>query len=287
VSAIAYLQLARAPALFTAISNIAAAHLVATQGAVRWPQLAALCLASCAMLAGGMILNDCFDFDVDLKERPSRPLPAGHVPRRNAWWLGGGCLALGVLAAAGVGLRSMVVAVALAGTIVLYDGAAKRSWLGPPVMGLCRYLNWILGLSVASLGVAAWLIPLPVLIYIFSVTVLSRAEVEAADSSLVAFTIGGMAASGAVIVFLWLDELLPNPVVLLLATVGLALVLLRLARVYRAFSSRAVQGAVGFLILGIIPLDATLAVGSGAWWGLLLLVLIAPGRWLGRWLYVT
>src|SRR5690606_7494264 len=75
-----YLRLIRAPAVFTAISNIVAAHLVAASGVIEWGSLAALVLASCALLAAGMVLNDCFDQYVDARTHPKRPLPSRAVP---------------------------------------------------------------------------------------------------------------------------------------------------------------------------------------------------------------
>jgi len=282
-----YLQLVRAPALFTAVSNITAAHLLATGGVIQWPALLLLCAASVAFLSGGMVLNDCFDIGVDARERPGRPLPSGQVSRSVAWGLGTGLLVSGVAIASLVNTAAASFAAALAASVLVYDGLLKATWIGPVAMGLCRYLNWMLGLSVAALGVAAWLIPLPVLLYIAAVTVLSRAEARAQDRGLVVLAALGMLFAGATIALLWLQGIMVNIWVLPIAAAALLAVLYLLAETYREFSPQRVQSAVGRLIFGIIPLDALLVVGAGIWWGVLLVLLMLPGRWLGRRLYVT
>jgi len=286
-SLIPYLQLMRAPALFTAVSNIIAAHLVATGGAIQWPALIALCLASGAFLSGGMVINDCFDLAVDARERPGRPLPSHRISTTSAWSFGLLLLASGIVLAGVVGTRSLLVAVALSGSILLYNGVMKATWAGPLIMGLCRYLNWLLGLSVLALETPAWLLPLPVLLYVTSVTVLSRAEARALNRDLVMLVGAGLLLAGIIIVLLWQQGVLPNPWVLPISTVALAAVFYLLIETYRDFSPARIQATVGLLIFGIIPLDALLVVGTGIWWGVLLVLLMIPGRWLGRWLYVT
>jgi 4-hydroxybenzoate polyprenyltransferase len=285
----AYLQLMRAPALFTAVSNVTAAHLIATGGAVEWRVWALLCVASAAFLAAGMILNDCFDYAVDARERPSRPLPSGRIALERAWLLGFALAALGVALAAAADLGTLYVAVGLVATILLYDGALKSTWLGPFAMGLCRYLNWSLPLAAASVGLEMWLIPIPVLVYIAAVTVLSRAEVAATQAQRSLVTLAALLLIGAAlaIVLLWWRGVLGNVWVLPLTALALAIALRRLLQVHRQFSAPAVQHTVRFLLFGIIPLDALLAIGAGVWPGALILLLMLPSRWLGRRMYVT
>jgi 4-hydroxybenzoate polyprenyltransferase len=283
----AYLQLMRAPALFTALSNATAAHLVATGGTIVWQTLVPLALASCALLAAGMVLNDCFDVAVDTRERPRRPLPSGAVPVATAWRLGFALLVVGVALASLAGSRPLLVASALAAAILLYDGVLKSTVLGPFFMGLCRYLNWLLGLSIAALEVTAWLVPLPVLIYVTALTVLSRAEARAHDRRLVVLAGGGLTVAAVAIAALWFARVLSQVVVLPLAAVALVYWLALVAACYRIHSPHAIQGAVGRLIMGLVPLDVLLVIGRDIYWGLGLLLLMLPGRWLGRRLYVT
>lgn len=283
----AYLQLVRAPALFTALSNATAAHLVATGGTIAWPTLVPLALASCLLLAAGMVLNDCFDVAVDTRERPRRPLPSGAVAVVTAWRLGFALLVAGVALAALAGVRPLLVAAALATTILLYDGVLKSTAVGPLVMGLCRYLNWLLGLSIVALDVTAWLLPLPVLVYVTALTVLSRAEAAAQDRRLVVLAGAGLTLAAASVVALWLAGVLTQVGVLPLAAVALLYWLALVASCYRHHVPGVIQGAVGRLIMGLVPLDVLLVLGRDIYSGLGLLVLMLPGRWLGRRLYVT
>lgn len=282
-----YLQLARAPALPTAVSNIAAAHLIVTGGQVDWTALAILSMASCALLAGGMVLNDCFDYDVDARERPARPLPSGRVAKVTAWSLGLGLLAAGVALAGSAGLRSLAAAAAVVAAILLYDGLLKSTWLGPLVMGSCRYLNWVLGMSIVALAPRAWWLPLPILLYIGAVTLLSRAEAGGTDRRPIVASGAALMLAAISFAALVLTGVLTEVWVLLPAALGLAAAVALVVRSYRYFSPSTVQAGVGTLILGVIPLDALMVLASGIGWGAALLLLMIPSRLLGRRLYVT
>jgi len=78
---LAYLQLFRAPNVFTAIADVAMGFVFVTGSLQPVGGFLCLALASCLLYTAGMILNDVYDFDVDLKERPSRPLPLLPPPR--------------------------------------------------------------------------------------------------------------------------------------------------------------------------------------------------------------
>ncbi len=285
---LALLQLLRLPAIFTTWSNILAAHLIATAGHPRWGTLSLLLAASSALYLGGMVLNDCFDLEEDRRERPGRPLPSGRIGIRTAWLAGWGLLLLGLLLAAAAGPAPLLVALPLTLAIVAYDGWLKRGPLGPVAMGLCRYLNWILGLSVAPLVPASWLLPLPVLIYIWSVTTLSRMETGAAERRLLALCIGGTLAAALGLLLLVLGGILPGhlaiPPLLLLT----ALLLWRQASLFRDPAPARVQGTVKLMLFGVIPLDALLLLAAGHGWSALLLpLLLIPGRRLARIVYIT
>ena len=88
-----YLQLVRLPNVFTAAADSLAGWLL-VQGTFGEPgRWLPLVLASVAIYAGGIVLNDVFDYEVDRVERPERPLPSGRVSRRFAAGLGGILLA--------------------------------------------------------------------------------------------------------------------------------------------------------------------------------------------------
>src|SRR5204862_4830591 len=60
----------------------------------------------------------------------------------------------------------------------LYDGMLKRTWMAPYLMGACRFLNLLLGLSVTGRALPAWgyLLALAIGVYIVGVTWFARTE---------------------------------------------------------------------------------------------------------------
>lgn len=284
----AWLQLMRAPAVFTAVSNLVAAHWLATGGDYDARALVLLTSSGLALYVGGMLLNDCFDQAVDAVERPGRPLPSGRVSPTAAWIVGWLCLGTGVLLAALHGRMSLLIAGALAVAVVCYNRGSKSTWLGPANMGLCRYLNWLLGLSVVDLTQALLLIALPIFVYVTALTFVSRVEADASSRTPLGMAAGGCVLTAAAIGYLYLAGVLPNVAMPALAGIGLALVLTRIGQTWRAFTPVNAQATVTFMIFGIIPLDALMLAGAGhPWAAFALLSLLFPGRILGRWIYVT
>jgi 4-hydroxybenzoate polyprenyltransferase len=176
-----YLQLIRLPNVFTAAADSLAGWLL-VQGTFRSPERwLPLLAASMATYAAGIALNDVFDYETDLRERPGRPLPSGQVSRRFAGWAGGALLLLGPLLAALSGsIASVAVAAALAAMVLAYDGGLKRTPLGPEAMGACRGLNLLLGMSQAEAmgGPVAWLAAGSMALFVTGVTWISRSETE-------------------------------------------------------------------------------------------------------------
>jgi 4-hydroxybenzoate polyprenyltransferase len=283
-----WLQLARAPAIFSAVSNILAAQLIVGRGQTDPGMLMSLVAISSCLYAAGMILNDCFDLREDRRERPSRPLPAGRIPTRNAWAVGWLLLLVANITSLAVGQLQFLIAIALTGLILLYNGVAKRSVAGPFVMGGCRYLNWILGLSTGGLAMSSWLLPIPVFLYIVALTVLSRGETGARAAGAVSAAAVGLVVA---LVFLLLpayQSLLANVEVVVLLLMAGSWLVYRLLALRGHADSVAVQATVSLMIFGVIPLDAMLASAAGPWWaGFLVLLLLLPARALGRLLYVT
>lgn len=143
----ALLHLARVSNLPTVWSNVIAASVLA--GGFSATGLALVLLAMSALYTGGMVLNDAFDRDIDARERPERPLPAGAVAPATAWIIGGGLLAFGVALLATFGTDSAVGGVALAAAILVYDAWHKGNPFSPLIMGLCRSLVYV-GTALAA-----------------------------------------------------------------------------------------------------------------------------------------
>jgi 4-hydroxybenzoate polyprenyltransferase len=285
----AYLQVIRLPNLFTAVSNILAAHLIGNGGVIHWSGLLLLSFASTCLYSAGMVLNDCFDLEEDRRERPERPLASEQIPIAHAWMLGWGLIGCGVLFTALAGVRSLIIGLFLGGAIVLYNGWAKHNWAGGLIMGTCRYLNWLLGFVVTHVSLSAAIyLAIPIFFYTAALTTLSKIETNGDDRRPILLCALGMSLSVTTIVLLNYYSLLPHAWVLGLSAAGAALVFRRLWALYINPSAATVQQAVMILVLGIIPFDALMVLNGGPWWGAIAVaLLITPSKMLARRLYVT
>jgi 4-hydroxybenzoate polyprenyltransferase len=282
------LRLMRIPNVFTALSNILAAQLIVNQGRPEWGIVAMLMLASACLYSGGIVLNDFFDYQEDSRDRPTRPLPSGAVSLPAAALLGFGLLSAGIGCAALAGTEQLVIAIIITVLILLYDTYAKHTVLGAPSMGLCRFGNWILGLSYGASLNAVWPLAIPVFTYVTSLTLLSRAETTAARRTPLILCAAGMVLTAASILALTIEGRLGHAWALWALAGAMLFVGIRLWKTLHAYTPQNVQLTIKTLVLGIIPLDAILALGGGPWWGgLLVLTLYLPGAWLARKTYVT
>ena len=298
-----YLQLVRLPNLFTAAADSLAGWLL-VRGSLDEPaRWVSLVLASVSIYTAGIVLNDVFDYDVDLAERPSRPLPSGRVSRRLAAWLGGITLGLGpCLAALSGSGASLAVALVLAACVLGYDAGLKRTVLGPEVMGACRGLNLLLGLSQGpEMGrPGGWWIAAGLALFIVGVTWISRSEVETGKiRGLVAGLILQDLALIALLVACsrpdWFPStgsagsLLPSGGDGLIVLLAVGFVVNRAGlRAYRRPVPETFQAAVKTGVLSLVWLDvAAVASVRGPAVALFVAVLWVPAFLLGRWLYST
>lgn len=144
-----------------------------------------LCLSTIGLYGGGVVMNDVFDADLDKVERPERPIPSGLISKAEAAIVGITLLFAGILIAFFTHSTSGLIAFLVALSAVVYDKWGKHhSFLGPINMGLCRGLNLLLGISIVAVAVNTWwfLAVVPV-IYIASITMISRGEVHGGSKS--------------------------------------------------------------------------------------------------------
>lgn len=285
-----YLQLMRPANLPTAAADIFAGAAIAGVLVASFPILALLFLvfSSVFLYAGGVVLNDVFDFNLDKIERPERPIPSGLIPLKSAAFFGGLLLIIGIVLAFLVHQLSGYIALALAGSIVLYDSFSKRNgFLGPLNMGLCRALNLILGMSVLGLLNNWWYAIIP-LVYIFAITLISRGEVHGNNKSHIiwAGVLYASVISAVVTIVLTKTTNLWQTVPFLLLFAFL--VFKPLIKAYHLNSPERIKKAVIAGVLSLIVLDAALAVGFSVWWyGLLLLLLLPLSIFLSKLFAVT
>jgi 4-hydroxybenzoate polyprenyltransferase len=269
-----YLRLLRPANLPTAAADILAGYAVA--GLPDTTILIWLLIADIALYAGGVVLNDDCDAELDAHERPERLIPSGLVSRQAAFWLAGGLLASGVAAAFAASRPSGLLAAVIAACVVLYDAWGKhRTVCGPINMGACRGLNLLLGVSAAPALVARhWSLALIPLLYVAAITALSRGEVHGGQR-----TAGAVALGLLMVTLIALGMLAWAPDFSGLAALALllfaAVVVPAFARAYRTPQPLVVRAAVKTGVLGIVILDAAIAAGYAGWvYGLAVLALL-------------
>jgi len=145
----ALLRLGRVSNLPTVWTNVIAGATIANTAA-NIVDVALVGLAMTAFYVGGMYLNDFFDRDVDARERPGRPIHAGDISAGAVSAIGFALLAVGVALLARFGLLTVILGLALAGSIVLYDAWHKGNVFAPVIMGLCRALVYLVTGAVVS-----------------------------------------------------------------------------------------------------------------------------------------
>jgi 4-hydroxybenzoate polyprenyltransferase len=282
------LQLMRLPNLITAAADILAGY--AAGGLPISPVMAYLIGGSMSLYAGGVVLNDFFDRRVDARERPERPIPSGRIRPIEAAITGYSLLGIGIFLGCIGSLPAGIIAAGIAGCVIIYDAWAKRYvGMGPVVMGLCRGLNLLLGLSLAPAALAErWLLALLPISYIAAITMMSAGEVSGGNrksivaASAVSITVGiAIAALGWNPVFRWTWA---APIVLFFGY----RILPPMVRAYRNPAAENIRAAVKTGVLSLIILDSAIAAGyAGPWFGAAGLALLGIAAGLARIFAVT
>lgn len=308
---LSWLRLFRAPNVFTAIADVAMGFFVAGRHldpAGAWGLFVCLAAASALLYTAGMVLNDVFDYEVDNRERPFRPLPSGQISLPLARAIGLAMLAAGVALGALAGYaypspirwRSGLVALLLAACILLYDGWLKRFAIGPIGMGLCRFFNVLLGMSAAADLADGWRLgfgPMHLLpaagigVYILGVTIFSRGEAGKSSAAVLAtgtaVMVAGIALLGAASPYFGVAQIEPSMFCLLLAVLAFTIVRRCLMAIFDPTPAK-VQTTVKNAIFSLVVLDAAVALAAGApYHAVGILLLLIPMLVLGWWVYST
>ncbi len=254
-----YLELLRPANVVTAVADVLAGYAVAGRGHVAG--LGWLLGATACLYAGGVVLNDYFDRELDARERPERPIPSGRVAAGHAAALGAALLAGGVLLARAATTAAGGVAAALAACILLYDARAKRhAFAGPLVMGTCRGLNLVLGMAIVPAAASGrWAVALLSVTYIAAVTMVSRGEVHGGKKPVAAVAIAALGAVVAALAVIALrSQLWPVPALVLAAALAWR-VGPPFAAVYVNPAPALIRRAVKAGVLSLVLLDAALS----------------------------
>lgn len=176
-SASAWLQLARVSNTPTVVSNSVAGAVLASTAAEAG-EVALVAGAMALFYTAGMVLNDVFDFDVDVRERPERPLPSGQVSRGAALAAAVGLFVIGEALLVVEGWKPGVAGLGLVALIVLYDAWHKGNVFSPVLMGGCRFLVYVVAaLAVAGeVALEVWTAAAVLLLYIVGLTQVAKAE---------------------------------------------------------------------------------------------------------------
>ncbi len=287
------------------LSNVCLGALVAGALPGHWLPFLLILLTSACLYCGGMVWNDYFDRDEDRQERRDRPIPAGRISAGAAARLGTVLLSAGVVLAglagwslAWLGTRNSsvapgVLAVLLVGAILAYDGPFKHSPAAPALMGLCRFLNVLLGVSVSGslLGARGALLAVVVGLYVTGLTWFARTEARVSNQNAL------RGAATCMLLSLVLALLLPvqlkpgtsSPLFVYLLVAFGFFVGLPITQAIANPAPGPVQKAVKQALIGLILLDSVLACAVVGTLGLVILVLLIPSVALNRqrWLYAT
>lgn len=241
--------------------------IVLAGGAVDSARTLPLIVALSLFYLAGMYLNDAFDREIDARERPERPIPAGQVSARTVFAAGFGMMLAGLLLLFWVGYGfaggnrgwPALGGLALGAAIVFYDWHHKGNWLSPLVMGVCRMLVYLTaGLAFAlPLPGMLYLAALLLLAYLIGLTYVAKQETLDQIGNLwpLLFLAAPVVYGLTVAWYSWTGALL---FAALVVWIGVALWFLRRR------GPGDVPRAVISLIAGISLLDALLIAGAGA-----------------------
>ena len=178
------LRLGRVSNLPTVWTNAIAGVALAGVSPWHWAVLPAALGLSLAYL-GGMYLNDAFDYEIDRRERPSRPIPSGAANLNTVFAIGFalllGAIAVLIVAARAFGVSSNWVVfsgIALGGAIISYSWDHKGNPLSPLIMGLCRLLAYVTAGLAATAVLPGQLIAAAAvsLCYLIGITYIAKRE---------------------------------------------------------------------------------------------------------------
>ena len=292
-----YLLLIRLPNLFTLPSNIILGFVLVstfTMTITSVIQILMLVTISILLYCVGLVLNDLFDYEVDKKERPNRPLASGKVTKKVAIILVTILAAVSLILSLLVSVTTFSISVLLLVIIFGYDKYLKNTLAGPFTIAAARVTNIILGTTVNINGlenfpqnVLFMLILTITFVYVSLVGFLSRYEVQGFSVKIKSYLIPAIIA-GIIfsIVIFNLIGLFKYQSLLILALFSFIMA----KTIYRIHNkdSTGIQQAIKQMILSIIVLDSTFLTGiAGLEIGLPVLILLAPLLVLARKMYMT
>lgn len=216
------------------------------------------------LYTGGIVFNDVFDSELDRIERPERPIPSGKVKKFSAAILGTLAFAVGCLLAFLVNITAFYFSLAIVLMCLLYNGKAKHHFIaGPIVMGSCRGLNLLLGMAVLPASLGYWYIAIIPIIYIASVTNISRGEVYGNNKTAMLVSVG--LYSIVILTLIYFTFSSKNYLALIFILLFTSMISIPLFKALKSLNPLDVRKAVKFGVLALILMNASWIAISGFW----------------------
>ncbi len=290
-----YLILVRLPNLFTLPSNILVGFVIVsalTQTTI--VQVLLLVTISILHYCVGIILNDLYDFNIDKKERPYRPLPSGKISRKIAIALVTIFSFLALTLSLIVGIPTLVISSILLAIIFGYDKYLKNTWAGPFTIASARVMNIMLGVSV-NINSASSNPQFVILTFVLTITFvyvsligyMSRYEIPGFSNNVKLFlTPAVITMIISSIILFTLTGFFKYDSLVILALFSFIMTM-TFHKIHKK-DSLGIQQIIQNMILSIIVLDSTFLSGiRGIEIGLIVLVLLAPMLVFAKKMYMT
>lgn len=292
-----YLVLVRLPNLFTLPSNILVGMATVSSLAftlTSFTQFLLLVTISVLLYCVGIVLNDLYDFDIDKKERPNRPLPSGKISRRSAIVLVAVFSTIALILSLQVSFSTLVISSILFSVIFGYDKYLKNTHAGPFTIASARVMNILLGTSVSLRSVDSYsqivtltFVLIITFVYVSLIGFISRYEVHGFSDNTKLLLPPAIVATviSSIILFSLMGFFKLESLIIL--SLFSFIMIISFSRIYRRDSGRT-QQIVRNMILSIIVLDSTFLTGIiGIELGLVVLTLMAPLLVLANKMYMT
>jgi hypothetical protein len=304
-----WMQLMRIGNVFTAFANILMGYLVVQSDAEiftltahdAWP-LVGLLAATFCLYSSGMVLNDVFDIEQDKAQRSDRPLAAGVISLKVAARFGTGLMLAGILFASTAGLSGCLLGCAIAVSVLLYNRVLKKTPLAPLMMGMCRTLNVLLGMSYVDSQQAMFcgfekhhlLIAGGIGVFVAGLTWFARTEARTSNRWLLSFGVAVMALGFVCLSSFPTDlapsgrlQLKPDSVDLLFGVLAILILYRAVAAIFDPRPAR-VQVGVVHCLRSLIFLDAcVVAIVSHSNMAVLTIALLLPMLTISKWIRTT
>jgi 4-hydroxybenzoate polyprenyltransferase len=312
-----YFQLFRVSNIFTVPPDILAGYFISiinnNTGAANYHYLVILLSSSIFLYVGGLATNDLFDFDIDKKQRPNRPLPSGNIRKRTTAILSVLFLGAGLFLSLFVSVTSTIVSVLLVVMILSYNYRLKNGVLRPFLMGGIRALNVIYG-STSNYGfslsssyfygmhgidysvlISLTVATLAAFIHIFTLTLISARETVEEMSKFKKLIDLKSIFFGYLFLFILITStgiiFLPNKILFLSFIIvflaAVSFIFYKKGRIKRPETQDIIFIVKNMIVL-LIVLDASFVAGvSGFYWGIITASLTIPCVIIGKKIQMT